>query len=82
MHPVIKAAQKILEDRRPTLRCDMFNYVVIVRHYDGSHFIFHNADVKKQKVRGNDMLLIWTEHCGYHAFFCEDLHGWTKLKHE
>lgn len=82
MHPIIKKAQEILEARRPTLRCDMFNYLVIVRHADGSHFVFHNADVRKQKVDSHEMLLVWTEHCGYHAFFCEDLDGWTKCIHE
>jgi len=78
MHPVIKKAQEILEARRPTLRCDMFNYVVEVCHGDRSHFLFQNANLRKQKVDGHEMLLIWTEHCGYHAFFCEDLEWWRK----
>lgn len=81
MHPLIKKAQEILEARRPTLRCGMFNHMVEIHHGDGSHFTFHNATVKKQKVDGFEMLLVWTEHCGYHAFFCADLEGWAKFKH-
>ncbi len=78
MHPVIKAAQEILEARRPTLRCNMFNHVVEIAHGDGSHFNFQNANMKIRKIQGHRMLLVWTEHCGYHAFFCEDLEFWRK----
>jgi hypothetical protein len=81
-NPIIKEAREILELRRPKLRCNMFKYCVIINHGDGSHFVFNNADAIKKKIQGHNMLLIWTEHCGYHAFFCEDLDGWTKLKQE
>lgn len=80
MNPIIKEAHELLEARRPTLRCGMFLHVVEVAHGDGSHFVFQAATAKIRKVQGNRMLLIWTEHCDYHAFFCEDLEFWKKYQ--
>lgn len=80
MHPIIKKAQEILEARRPTLTCDMFNYTVEIAHQDWSHFVFQNADWEERTIDNCPMLLVWTEHCGYHAFFCEDLEFWRKYK--
>ena len=78
MNSVIKEAQELMEKRRPTLRCNMFKYTVEVLHGDYSHFVFQNASCKIRKIQNHDMLLVWTEHCGYHAFFCEDLEYWRK----
>jgi hypothetical protein len=80
MNSTIKAAQELMETRRVNLRCNMFDYVVEVLHGDMSHFIFQNAISKIRKIHGHRMLLVWTEHCGYHAFFLDDLESWRKYK--
>ncbi len=78
VNAVIKEAQELMVKRRVTLRCGMFIHVVEIHHGDGSHIIFQNATAKIRKIQGHRMLLVWTEHCGYHAFFCEDLEFWRK----
>lgn len=80
MHPVIREAQKLMEIRRHTLRCNMFNYTVEVLHGDHSHFVFQNATCKVRLIQKHRMLLVWTEHCGYHAFFTDDLEFWRKYE--
>lgn len=76
----IEKAHEVLNARRPTLRCNMFNYTVEVLHGDHSHFVFQNATCRIRKIYEHDMLLVWTEHCGYHAFFLEDLEFWRKYE--
>ena len=76
----IKAAQELMENRRITRWCNMFSYVVEISHHDGSHLIFQNATSKIRWIHGQRMLLVWTEHCGYHVFFTEDLEMWRKYE--
>jgi phosphoribosylformylglycinamidine (FGAM) synthase-like enzyme len=46
---------------------------------DGSFFEFQNATTARQTIENMVFLFVWTEHCGYHAFFVEDLERWQSL---
>ena len=73
------ALQK-MESKRSSNRCPMFKWVVEVLHGDGTHCFFQSAFTAIEKFRGQEMLLVYTEHCGYYAFYLEDLEIWRKLK--
>jgi len=62
------------------LRCGDFQHTVEILHGDHSHFLFQNAIVEIKKFDKAKMLLVWTEHCGCHAFFVEDLEWFRQYK--
>jgi hypothetical protein len=72
---VSETYKKALELLQKRIQWDSysFNNLVEIQHGDGSHFLFHNAFMEKANIGGIDFILVWTEHCGYHAFFLEDI---------
>lgn len=73
-------ALAMMNKRRKTLKCMDFKHTVEIQHGDGSHFLLHDAILEKKKFGKFEMLLVFTEHCGYHAFYCDDLEFWRKYK--
>ena len=72
----MKTYQKALEymnKKRNKNTVPDFAYAVKVLHGDGSVLFFENAFVEEKKFDNFEMVLVYTEHCGYHAFFKEDL---------
>ena len=80
MHPVWEKANVILNAKKLTCHKGLFEHTIEIHHQDGSTFILHNATAKIRLIDKQRMLLVWTEHCGYHAFFCEDLEFWRKYE--
>ena len=72
-------AQAFLAREDENLTCDRFRHTVQINHQDGSTFILHHATVKQKKFGAFDILLVWTEHCGYFYFFLDDVESWYKL---
>ena len=68
-----------MEKKRKTNRCFDFQYTVTVQHQDGSFFYLPNAFVEEKKFGDFEMLLVYTEHCGYYAFYVDDLEHWRTL---
>jgi len=59
-----------LEERRKALHAGSFGGgAVQVVHQDGSTMFFHYAFAE----RFEQWWLVFTEHCGYHAFYNDDL---------
>ena len=58
----------------------LFQNTVIVQHGDGSLFILANAETEYKTYGTMELLLVWTEHCGYFYFFMTDLERWNILK--
>lgn len=77
---LLKQAQEVLKIQGANLQCTDFKHIIEITHSDGSHFVFRNAIAKPQIVDGVTMLFVWTEHCGYHVFFYDDLTEWKKRK--
>jgi hypothetical protein len=73
-------AQQFMDAKRATNKCSKFKYTVEVQHGDGTHCIFHNAYCQLKKFDKVEMLLVYTEHCGYHNFYVEDLELWRKYQ--
>ena len=71
-----------MERKRSSNHCSKFKWVVEVLHGDGTHLLFQNAFASIEKFNDQEMLLVYTEHCGYYAFYLEDLVVWRKLKDE
>ena len=67
-----------MEKKDSELLCTDFKNTVEVTHGDYSHFIFQNAFYTIKKFDNNEMFLVWTEHCNFHAFFLEDLIWWRE----
>jgi hypothetical protein len=65
-----------LSERDETLTCDKFTGMLNVSHADGSYFALPNSIVEEKKFGDFDVLLVWTEHCGYFFFFKDDLNRW------
>jgi hypothetical protein len=80
MNKVIQQANEYMEAKDKSLQCTDFPFMVEVAHSDGSRFMFHNARTERTTFNGFEMLLVWTEHCGYHAFFMDDLDFWRPYK--
>ena len=59
--------------QRDTLKCTDFKSTVEITHGDGSHFLLKNAIATEERFGDIEMLLVYTEHCGYFAFFREDV---------
>jgi hypothetical protein len=78
MNPRYKEALDFME--KSNLLCTDFKWMVEVAHDDGSHFIFQNAKPHRTIFGEFEMLLVWTEHCGYHAFFMDDVAWWRQYK--
>ena len=79
MNSTYKKALEKLND--VNLTCMDFDYVVEISHQDGSHFFFHNAKMEEIIIDNIEFVFVWAEHCGYHAFFVEDLEHWRKYEH-
>jgi hypothetical protein len=79
MSSIYKKAIEALNTRLD-LTCFDFPHTVEVLHSDRSHFLFKNAKMEAVHVENVPFLFVWTEHCGYHAFFQEDLEWWTKYE--
>ena len=77
---VKKAVQADLEKKDSKLQCMDFKHTVEISHQDGSHFILQNAIMEKRLYGIHELLLVWTEHCGYFYFFIADLNEWRKYK--
>lgn len=58
-----------LNKRCTTLKIGDFKYSVKIHHQDGSTMWFENAFAEKFE----EWWLVFTEHCGYHAFYADDL---------
>jgi hypothetical protein len=76
-------AQEYMDNKYSTNLSSKFKYTVQVNHGDGSVFIFQNAYTELKKfgeLKDVEMLLVYTEHCGYYNFYIEDLEFWRKTK--
>ena len=80
MSNISKAALDYMEQKDVALKCSNFKNTVEVLHGDGSHFIYQNAILKIKKFSNIEMLLIWTEHCGCHVFFFDDVTLYREYK--
>ena len=58
---------------------ESFRHTVLIQHGDGSYFVLPNATAACKKYGKVELLLVWTEHCGYFYFFIEDLERWSVL---
>ncbi len=65
-----------LAEKDKSLTCDKFTGMLNVSHGDGSHFALPNSIIEEKTFGEAEMLLVWTEHCGYFYFFKEDLEHW------
>jgi hypothetical protein len=54
-----------------------FNWIVQVVHMDGTSLVFHNACARTWKGK----LFVWTEHCGSHYFYLDDLYSYWMSEH-
>lgn len=57
---------------------DGFNKVTVVKHEDGSHFMFMNAfairyDFVHQVLGDSSYFLVFSEHHGCHVYDCDDV---------
>lgn len=59
------------------LYCDDFKFDVFVHHCDGSLMLFTGAILLEE----DNWVYIWTEHNGYHHYYCDDLKGYRVYKH-
>lgn len=75
---IIERIRKYMEEKDADMKCNNFTHTVEVSHQDGSHFLFQNAIMDYKTFGEMKMLLVWTEHCGYHFFFIDDLTHWRK----
>lgn len=75
MIPILRKAIEQLNGRID-LTCMDFHHTVEILHGDYSHFVFQNAKLEEVDIDGVPFIFVWTEHCGYHAFFKEDLEWW------
>ncbi len=80
MNPIIKEANEYMEAKDASLKCNDFPNTVEVHHEDGSHFVFQNARTERTTIGKYELLLVWTEHCGYIAFFMDDLEFWKRYQ--
>ena len=80
MNPTLKQAVKYMESKREKNTCSMFKYSIKIVHGDGSIFLLENVYVEELKFGKSNMLLVYTEHCGYFAFYMEDLEDWRIYK--
>ena len=70
-----KEIKEYLKEKDETLTCDVLKDIVIIYHGDYSVFHLENVYIEEDE----DILYIWTEHCGYFHFHKEDLLFWKKL---
>jgi hypothetical protein len=75
MSPIYKKAIEALNAM--DLTCTDFPHTVEIVHSDRSHFVFQNARAELVHIENIPFLFVWTEHCGYYAFFKEDLDWYT-----
>lgn len=80
MSPIMKEVYAYMDEIDSKLQCGEFKHVVEIQHQDGTHLVYHNVIVKEKKFVEMNFLLVWTEHCGYHAFHIDDLERWHVLK--
>ena len=66
------------KDKQLTIT-ESFKHTVLIQHGDGSHFTLINATHEYKAYGKTELLLVWTEHCGYFYFFTEDLEQWSIL---
>lgn len=82
MKSIYKLVLKEMESVDQTLQCTDFNGSVVVTHQDGSVFKLNNAIGSVRRIDNFDILMVWTEHCGYFSFFVDDLESYKINKHE
>jgi|FAXJ01.1.fsa_nt_gi hypothetical protein len=75
-----KAVRADLEKKDAKLQCIDFKHTVEISHQDGSSFLLHNAILERKWYGLCELLLVWTEHCGFFYFFVTDLNAWYKYK--
>ena len=82
----LRAAWKTMQNNHPLdwdglLWVHHFPYEppVILSHPDGSTFVFQHAFYRKE----NGKTVVYSEHCGYHAFLIDPVTGtnYSDLKH-
>lgn len=73
-------ALEYMESKRSKNTCSKFEYIIQINHGDGSVFVFHNAYLEIKQFGKFEMLLVYTEHCGYYAFYSTDIELWRKTK--
>jgi len=73
-----QATQNRMAERAKTIDLSDFNGIVQVVHQDASMMLFHHAFAE---VFDNRMLLVFTEHCGYHAFHLDDLEFYRTVEY-
>jgi hypothetical protein len=81
MNKIYQKAVRKLNQLGKKLAARDFPYIVTILHQDGTRLYFHNAQYSEEEVEGVKFIFVWTEHCGYHAFFTEDLAEWRQTKH-
>lgn len=74
--PALKEAVDYMNAQRATNTCDKFKYTVKIGHRDGSLFLLENAYFEEKVFGQFEMLLVYTEHCGYFPFYLDDLEYW------
>ena len=82
MNPASQQAQDYMNKKRAKNTCDKFKYSVKVVHQDGSFFFFESAYIEEKKFGDFDMLLVYSEHCGYMHFYKDDLESWRVYKYK
>ena len=71
-----KEIKEYLNATDKIIKCDDLKDTIIIYHNDGSVFHLENAYFQEDE----DILYIWTEHCGYFYFYKQDLLFWKKLE--
>jgi hypothetical protein len=75
-------ALEYMYSKRKKIICDKFKSFIKLIHCDGSVFSLENVLTEDKVFDNMDMLLVYTEHCGYFAFYKIDLHDWKEIKYE
>jgi hypothetical protein len=80
MNKIYKEALEYMEKSDIELQCPDFRHTVEVLHGDYSHFMFQNALIEIKRFGKARLLLVWTEHCGCHVFFVDDLKWYRQYR--
>lgn len=71
-----KEIKEYLNATDKIIKCDNLKDTIIIYHGDYSVFHLVNCYIEEDE----DILYIWTEHCGYFYFHKEALLFWKKLE--
>lgn len=82
MNNPYKFALEYMESQRVNNTTNKFNNLVKVVHGDGSVFSLESAYTEEKIFNDIEMLLVYTEHCGYFAFYKDDVEHWNEFKYQ